>query len=40
MVSLPRSVAQWDEGFGVLEDYKLESIMAPKAENGIISYSQ
>lgn len=22
VVSLPRSVAQWDEGFGVLEDYK------------------
>ena len=25
VVSLPRSVAQWDEGFGVLEDYIFES---------------
>lgn len=25
MGSLPRSVAQWDEGFGVLEDYKSRS---------------
>lgn len=40
VVSLPRSVAQWHEGFGVLEDYKWESIMAPKAENGILSHSQ